>query len=72
MKLAKRIDVLLQGLVDDHRSRSSKGESQPEYHNRSCNFQILLLAGTDTSAVTLEWAMSNLLNHLLVLKKART
>lgn len=34
-------------------------------------FLILLLAGTDTSSVTLEWAMSNLLNHPHVLKKAR-
>ena len=47
MKLAKRTDVFLQGLVDEHRSRSSKGvnvsttmidhllslqESQPEYY----------------------------------------
>ena len=33
--------------------------------------QVLLLAGTDTSAVTLEWAMTNLLNHPNILKKAR-
>ncbi|KAB1207045.1 Cytochrome P450 81D1 [Morella rubra] len=31
----------------------------------------LLLAGTDTSTVTLEWALSNLLNHPDVLMKAR-
>lgn len=31
----------------------------------------MLLAGTDSSAVTLEWAMSNLLNHPEVLKKVR-
>ena len=31
----------------------------------------MLGAGTDTSAVTLEWAMSNLLNHSQVLKKVR-
>lgn len=31
----------------------------------------MIHAGTDTSAVTLEWAMSNLLNHPDVLKKAR-
>jgi isoflavone 2'-hydroxylase len=31
----------------------------------------MLLAGTDTSSVTLEWAMSNLLNHPEILKKAK-
>lgn len=34
------------------------------------NQQVLLVGGTDTSAVTLEWAMSNLLNHPDILKKA--
>lgn len=33
--------------------------------------QILLLAGIDTAAVTLEWALSQLLNNPEVLKKAR-
>ncbi|KAK8611600.1 hypothetical protein V6N13_131647 [Hibiscus sabdariffa] len=32
---------------------------------------VLIFAGTDTSAVTLEWAMSNLLNHPQVLNKAK-
>jgi isoflavone 2'-hydroxylase len=31
----------------------------------------MLLAGTDSSAVTLEWSMSNILNHPKVLKKLR-
>ncbi|MDV3195022.1 MAG: cytochrome P450 [Sweet potato little leaf phytoplasma] len=32
----------------------------------------MLVAGTDTSAVTIEWAMSLLHNHPTVLKKAKT
>lgn len=31
----------------------------------------MVLGGSDTTAVTIEWAMSNLLNHPTVLKKAR-
>ncbi|KAL0325471.1 UNVERIFIED_CONTAM: cytochrome [Sesamum radiatum] len=33
--------------------------------------QVLLIAGTDTSAGTMEWALSLLLNHPHVLKKAQ-
>ena len=35
------------------------------------NAQVSLSAGTDTSAITIEWAMTNLLNHPNILKKAR-
>ncbi|XP_021735038.1 isoflavone 3'-hydroxylase-like [Chenopodium quinoa] len=34
-------------------------------------FQVLLLAGTDTSAGTIEWALSLMLNNPLTLKKAQ-
>ncbi|KAE8662396.1 Cytochrome P450 81D11 [Hibiscus syriacus] len=57
-KLAQRMDVFLQKLIDDHRSKS-------------CKITVIIMAGTDTSSVTIEWAMANLLNHPLVLKKAR-
>ncbi|BFG35871.1 hypothetical protein CerSpe_221450 [Prunus speciosa] len=83
--LAKRTDVFLQGLIDEHRRKGKNGitmidhllslqESQPEYYNDQIIkglILVMLLAGTDTSAVTLEWAMSNLLNNPHVLKKAR-
>ncbi|KAL6013232.1 hypothetical protein ACLOJK_003724 [Asimina triloba] len=49
-------------------------ETEPEYYS---NYIIkgflaaLLTAGTDTSALTMEWAMALLLNHPHVLKKAK-
>ncbi|CAA7035870.1 unnamed protein product [Microthlaspi erraticum] len=84
-KLASRLDEFLQGLVDEKREAQEKGntmidhllslqESQPDYFTDRIikgNMVALILAGTDTSAVTLEWALSNLLNHPEVLKKAR-
>ncbi|KAF8017347.1 hypothetical protein BT93_H2515 [Corymbia citriodora subsp. variegata] len=48
-------------------------ESQPKYYTDQIIKGIMLVmisAGTDTSAVTLEWAMSELLNHPHALKKA--
>ncbi|KAF3967456.1 hypothetical protein CMV_008539 [Castanea mollissima] len=85
MKLANRADAFLQGLIDEKRSKEEKGntmidhllslqKSQPEYYTDQIIkglIQGLLSAGTKTSAVTLEWAMSNLLNHSQVLNKAR-
>ncbi|KAG2238498.1 hypothetical protein Bca52824_092290 [Brassica carinata] len=84
-ELAGRFDEFLQGLVDERRSAKEKGnmmidhllslqETQPEYYT-DCTIKgtilSLILAGTDTSAVTLEWALSSLLNHPERLRKAR-
>ncbi|EXB59544.1 Isoflavone 2'-hydroxylase [Morus notabilis] len=84
-RLAKQTDAFLQGLIEEHRSRKesrntmidhllSLQESQPEYYTDQIIkgfILVLLFAGTHTSAVTLEWAMSNLLNHPHILKKAK-
>ncbi|XP_049381648.1 cytochrome P450 81Q32-like [Solanum stenotomum] len=84
-KLGKKMDALLQGLVDEHRRDKSRStmidhllclqESEPEYYTDQIIKGIVLVminAGTDTSSVTTEWAMSLLLNHPEVLEKART
>ncbi|KAL0863228.1 hypothetical protein Bca101_042346 [Brassica carinata] len=50
-------------------------ESQPEYYTDEIIkglVLVLIVAGTDTTAVTLEWAMANLLNHPDVLAKAKS
>ncbi|XP_059293550.1 cytochrome P450 81Q32-like [Lycium ferocissimum] len=84
-RLGKKMDGLLQGLIDEHRRDKSKvtmidhllslQESQPEYYTDQIIkgiISVMLNAGTETSSVTIEWAMSLLLNHPDVLEKART
>ncbi|XP_073125689.1 cytochrome P450 81Q32-like [Henckelia pumila] len=83
-RLSKEMDAFLQGLIDEHRRDKVKTtmighfldlqESQPEYYTDSIIkgiIMVMLLAGTDTSSVTIEWAMSALLNHPQKLEKAR-
>ncbi|KAG7011036.1 Isoflavone 2'-hydroxylase [Cucurbita argyrosperma subsp. argyrosperma] len=84
-KLAKTSDELLQELVDEIRDKEDGGNTmihrllslqntEPEYYSDQIIkglIQDILLAGIDTIAVTLEWAMSQLLNNPEVLEKAR-
>ncbi|XP_028777202.1 cytochrome P450 81E8-like [Neltuma alba] len=82
---AKRCDGFMQGLIDEHRNSKQRAntmidhllsfqELQPEYYTDQIIkglALVMLLAGTDTSATTLEWAMSSLLNNPHVLEKAK-
>ncbi|KAA8531632.1 hypothetical protein F0562_006651 [Nyssa sinensis] len=83
-RLSRKMDSLLQGLIDEHRRDKSTNsmidhllslqESEPEYYTDQIIkglMMVMILAGTDTAAVTIEWAMSLLLNHPDVLKKAK-
>ncbi|GMI73435.1 cytochrome P450, family 81, subfamily D, polypeptide 8 [Hibiscus trionum] len=84
-KLGKRMDKFLQKLIDEHRSKKlqnnsmihhllSMQQSDPLYYTDEIIkgfIMVIIFAGTDTSSVTIEWAMANLLNHPQVLKKAR-
>ncbi|EFH64768.1 hypothetical protein ARALYDRAFT_475755 [Arabidopsis lyrata subsp. lyrata] len=84
-EISGRLDEFFHGLVDEKRAAKEKEntmidhllslqESQPEYytdHTIKGTMLSLILAGTNTSAVTLEWALASLLNHPEVLKKAR-
>ncbi|KAJ7944478.1 Cytochrome P450 family protein [Quillaja saponaria] len=83
--IVNKIDSFMQGIIDEHQHKKehtdtmidhllSLQELQLEYYTDQIIkglIMVLLIAGTHTSAVTLEWAMSNLLNHPEVLKKAK-
>ncbi|XP_034689378.1 cytochrome P450 81Q32-like [Vitis riparia] len=87
VKINRMKEVIFQGLIDEHRSPTglvnkntmidhllSMQKSEPEYYTDEIIKGLaldLILAGTDTTATTIEWAMSLLLNHPDVLKKAR-
>ncbi|XP_073264030.1 cytochrome P450 81Q32-like [Populus alba] len=83
-RLSKKMDVFLQGLVDEHRDDRDRNtminrflalqEEQPEYYIDDIikgHVLVLLLGGTETAATSMEWALANLLNHPDVLRKAK-
>ncbi|XP_022762475.1 cytochrome P450 81D11-like [Durio zibethinus] len=83
-RLGETMDRRLQKMIDEIRSKQqgntmihrllSLQQSQPQYYTDQIIkglILVLVLAGTDTTAATLEWALSALLNNPDVLKKAR-
>ncbi|KAJ6931993.1 hypothetical protein NC651_007627 [Populus alba x Populus x berolinensis] len=83
-RLSKKMDVFLQGLVDEHRDGRDRNtiinrflalqEGQPGYYTDDIikgHVLELFLGGTHTSATSMEWALANVLNHPDVLKKAK-
>nr|BAJ09386.1 cytochrome P450 [Sesamum alatum] len=81
---SRKTDEIMQGLLDEHRRGERQNtmvghllslqESQPDYYTDEIITGLiisLIIAGTDASVVTTEWAMSLLLNHPKVLEKAR-
>ncbi|KAF3675021.1 cytochrome 81Q32 [Capsicum chacoense] len=86
VELKKRRDKFLQGLIDECRNSKaddrktiihtllSLQRAQPECYTDDIIkgvIMVIFTAGTHTSAITMEWAMSLLLNHPEVMKKAR-
>ncbi|EYU44450.1 hypothetical protein ABFS82_08G054200 [Erythranthe guttata] len=81
--LGKRLDDFYQGLLAEHRRERrntiighllSLQESDPEFYTDQTIkgfITNMIIAGTDTSVVTIEWAMSLLLNHPEALQKAK-
>ncbi|KAG2244748.1 hypothetical protein Bca52824_093401 [Brassica carinata] len=83
--VGEAMDAILQRLLDECRGNKdgntmvnhllSLQQQDPEYYSEVIIKGLMLammLAGTETSAITLEWAMTNLLRHPDVLEKARS
>ncbi|PHT89483.1 Cytochrome 81E8 [Capsicum annuum] len=83
-QLGRKMDEFLQGLIDEYRGLTDQNnmidrllslqESRPDYYTDDIIkgiIMVIVIGGTDTTAVTIEWAMAFLLNHPKVLNKAR-
>ncbi|CAH2076185.1 unnamed protein product [Thlaspi arvense] len=80
----KAMDAFLQHLLDESKSDTKRDsmvshllsmqQQQPEYYSDVTIKGLmmgLMAAGTETTAIVLEWAMTNLVKHPEVLEKAR-
>ncbi|XP_038901746.1 cytochrome P450 81Q32-like [Benincasa hispida] len=84
IKVGQEADAIFQGLIDEIRTQEGGNTmihhllhlqtTRPEYFSDQIIkglIHVILLAGIDTTAVTLEWALSHLFNNPEVMKKAR-
>nr|AYM55645.1 cytochrome p450 [Croton stellatopilosus] len=82
--LGERTDKIWQGIIDEHREKELKNtmishllslqQSEPEYYTDEVIKGLMLdfvVAASESSAITIEWVMSNLLNHPQVMEKAK-
>ncbi|KAL2340131.1 hypothetical protein Fmac_008071 [Flemingia macrophylla] len=83
--ISNRYDAILNAIIHENRTKKQREnsmidhllklqETQPEYYTDQIIKGLalaMLFGGTDSSTGTLEWSLSNLLNHPEVLKKAR-
>ncbi|KAK8660376.1 hypothetical protein V6N13_051302 [Hibiscus sabdariffa] len=85
VKLTREMDGLLQGLIDEHRRNKEENtmlthllclqESQAQYYTDQIIkgiIQDMLLGGTNTVVITLEWSISHLLNNSNTLQKSKS
>uniref|UniRef100_A0A7N0T6Q6 Cytochrome P450 n=1 Tax=Kalanchoe fedtschenkoi TaxID=63787 RepID=A0A7N0T6Q6_KALFE len=87
VRLKKRIDEVLQGLIDENKTKNGgvgnsmisnilalQQRDSTSISDKTIKGLIMTLitAGTDTNAVTIEWALSLLLNNPEKLKKAQS
>ncbi|XP_021908295.1 cytochrome P450 81D11-like [Carica papaya] len=84
-EMGERMDRFLQRLIDERRNNGGRNtvvdhlltlqQSEPEYYTDKVIkglILVILVGGTDTTSITIEWALSNLLNHRDVLINVKT
>ncbi|CAK9231156.1 unnamed protein product [Sphagnum troendelagicum] len=72
-ELRKRMKQFAQGILDEHRRDNATTDHQDStYNDKPKDFiDDLLAGGTDTTSVTLEWAMAELLRNPKLMKRAQ-
>ncbi|GJZ20721.1 cytochrome P450 71AV8 [Tanacetum coccineum] len=67
-RIRTRIDVIFDDVISDHQQRRAVGQNTEDNEDL---LDDVFSAGTDTSAVTIEWTMSELMKNPRVMKKVQ-